>query len=325
MSTTYAAETAGSIMTIAIPTCRPESTREAVLHELSAIAWEDVHQVFVIDKNNKLLGHVRFPDLVKHPRHTPIQDIIEPTAATISPHADQERAVFLAVKNDLDTVPVVDADGRLLGAVTAKSIIDVMHDEHVEDALMATGIRRGRQGVDMVKLTSARLVPVIGTRAPWLIVGAIMGMVLGFVASLFEEQLGRTVALAYFIPVVAFIADSVGAQSVAITVRALAMLKLNYGRYLLRELAIGLTLGVILGVFGAVGALVVSRSADIAVVVGISLLAASTVASALAALVPFFFKKIGKDPALASGPLATAIQDILSIVIYFLVALAIIG
>jgi magnesium transporter len=323
MNRTYPAESVGSVMTAAVPTCKPSDKRQDVIAKLVGNLWEDMHYVYVVDDDHKLLGWLRIAELVQQPANSRVEHIIRRATAQLSPLDDQEMAVFQAVKNDLDSVPVTDETGRLLGAVVARSLIDIMHDEHVEDALLSVGIRRGK-GMSILKLAEARIFPVIFTRAPWLVAGALFGIGLGFVASWFEESLQETIALAYFIPVVAFIADSVGAQSEAITVRALATLKLSPGVYILREVAIGIVLGLLLGLIGGVGAAIISQSAVVAVVVGISLASATTVASALAASVPIFFKKIGKDPALAAGPLATAIQDLLSIIIYFLVAIALI-
>ncbi len=320
MKQVYGPETAGSVMTEAVPTCSPHSTRREVLDKLLGNLWEDIHYVYVLDDQRKLRGWIRITELVQLGINAKLSGITRRVSAKLAPGDDQERAIFLAVKHDLDAVPVIDNDGRLLGAVVARTIIDIMHDEHVEDALLSVGIRRGK-GVNLVKLAQSRILPVVATRAPWLIVGAVAGISLGYIASLFEDALHETIALAYFVPVVAYIADSVGTQSEAITIRALATLKLSLGVYLLRELAIGLLLGLVLGTLGGLGAWVISQSSTIALIVGISLLIASMLATAMAALIPIIFKLLGKDPALGSGPMATALQDILSIVVYFLVAM----
>lgn len=326
LSSKYAVNTAGSIMSTAIPVCNQTATCNEALKELAKdVEWDDVHHLYVVDDAKKLLGYVRIASVVQQPGITPLKNLLQSFAETLRDDTDQEEAVFNAVKNDLDAIPVVDVNDRLLGAITAKSIIGVLHNEHVEDVLFATGIRRGGDNTNFVKLASARLLPVLKSRAPWLIVGALVGIMLGLVSRQFEHALEKTIALAYFIPVVAYIADSVGTQSEAITIRALATLRMNYFAYLGREIAIGFLLGIILGAMGGLGALLVGGDSRVALVVGSSLLAASTLATTVAALIPIIFKKLGKDPALGSGPIATALQDILSIVIYFVFALLIIG
>jgi magnesium transporter len=318
-SARYKPETAGSIMTTDVPTCLPFATAGQVLKLLTNPLWDEARHVFVLDKNGALVGVVHIARLIRHAATTQVAKLMHPVMATLSPEDDQEKAIFLAVKNDLDVIAVVDKSRTFLGVVSAKAIIDIMHDEHLEDILLSAGIRHAK-GADIVKLATARFVPIISSRAPWLIVGAVVGVGLGFVSSWFESSLEKSIALAYFIPVVAYIADSVGTQSEAITVRALATLKLRYGSYLVREVAIGFILGLVLGTIGFLGAWFISQSLPIGLVVGISLVVASTAATGLASLVPITFKKLGKDPALGSGPIATALQDVISIILYFTIA-----
>jgi magnesium transporter len=246
-----------------------------------------------------------------------VRDLMTMPVATVRPQADQEKAVLLAIQHDITDVPVVDK-GRFYGAIVAGQIIDVMHDEHLEDALLSSGVRA--RGSNIMKLATARYETIIRSRAPWLLFGAVVGIGLGLISSFFQDTLSRNVAVAYFVPVVAYIADSVGTQSEAITVRALATLKINRARYLMRELVIGIILGFILGGIGGLGALLISGSTHIALVVGLSLSVASTLATILASLIPITFTALGKDPALGSGPLATAIQDVISVLIYFIFA-----
>lgn len=315
----YPSETIGSIMVTNLTTCYPSDSIHEVLKKVSKSTIESTHYVYVTDRDHRLIGFVHLSELLNTNSKGTIDKILETAKATLHPADDQEKAVFLAVKEDLDAVPVVDEQGKLLGAVGAKSLIDIMHDEHLEDQLLAAGLHRGRKS-SMVQLVSKGVLHVTLARVPWLIFGSIVGVGIGFVVSRFETSLQDTVALAFFIPVVAFIADSIGAQSEGITIRALATLKINNFVYLLRELSIGLLLGIVLGIIGAFGAFLISGSSAVASVVGISLVLASLVASLLGAAVPMFFKKIGVDPALGSGPLATAIQDIISVLIYFLIA-----
>ena len=317
-SQTHEPESVGSIMSTNIPTCRPQTILGQILKYVSAKSWDSIRNVYVTDNSNKLLGFIDMAAVIQSNPETVAKDFMQPAKVFLKPGEDQEKAVFIAVKDDLIGIPVVDEDGQFLGAVTAHKIIDVMHQEHVEDALLTAGIR-GKSS-HIVRLASERTGLVVKSRAPWLIVGLLFGLGLGLISSWFEESLQKTVAIAYFIPVVAYIADSVGTQSEAIAIRALATLNLNYRRYLLRELLVGFIIGSLMGILGGLGAVLISKSMEIGLVVGLSLLVASTIASALASLLPIIFKLLGKDPALGSGPLATALQDVTSVVIYFLFA-----
>ena len=321
-SQTYEPESIGSIMSTKIPTCRPNDNFSQILHNLSTKSWDAIRNVYVVDENKKLLGFIDMATTVQPDSGVSGETWMQPAKVFLLPDEDQEKAVFLAVKNDIVTIPVINEDGQLLGAIAANTIIDVMHQQHIEDALLTAGIRG--KGTSIVKLASERTGLIVKSRIPWLIIGLLVGLGLGLISSWFEESLQKSIALAYFLPVVAYIADSVGTQSEAIAVRALATLKLAYWRYLLNELFVGIILGSLLGIIGGLGAMLISKSVEIGVVVALSLFVASTIASILASLLPIVFKVLGKDPALGSGPLATALQDVISVVIYFLFALFII-
>lgn len=321
----FARDSAGSIMSTNVPIYQPSTTCQQVIKALSSdVDWDDIHHLYIISDHKKLEGYVSLADAVKAAPATPLRQLLKRFPEVLHAHSDQERAVFMAVKNDLDAVPVVDKHNVFLGAVTAKSILDIMHNEHVEDVLFATGIRRTDK-TSFAKLASARLLPVFRTRAPWLIAGSFVGVTLGLILSQFEESLEKTIALAYFVPVIAYIANSVGVQSEAITVRALATVRLRYASYLLREIGLGLLLGVILGALAATSAWLISHDPNVALTVSVSLMIACVSATTLAASIPILFKLLGKDPALGSGPIAAAVQDILSILIYFACATVIIG
>ncbi len=319
----YAPETIGSVMSTAVPTCRRNDKLSDILRHMASKQWDSINNVYVLDGDNQLLGFIDMTALIQSDHGVRAAVLLKPASIFLHPEADQEKAVFLAVKDDVISIPVVDHAGKFLGAITAYKIIDIMHDEHIEDALLASGIRR-RKGVEMAKLVSERTGLIVKSRAPWLIFGAIVGLGLGLISSLFEQTLAKNVAVAYFVPVVAYIADSVGTQSEAITIRTLATMKVRHASYLLRELLIGAALGVLLGVMGGTGAALITRSGNLGFVVGLSLFAASTIACIMASLIPITFKTLGKDPALGSGPLATAIQDVISVLIYFFFAVLLI-
>lgn len=315
MAKRYGAETVNGIMSKNVPTCRFDDTQGILMSIISSRRWASVHNVYVLDELGKLLGIVHVDKLLRSPRSATVESIMIKPKVVLHPGEDQEKAVFEAIKNDVIAIAVTDDEDHFMGAVTAYSIIDVMHDEHVEDTLVSAGFHG--KASNIVKLATERTVLIFGSRAPWLIFGLAVGLGLGLISSFFEDQLMANVAIAYFIPVVAYIADSVGTQSEAIAVRALATLKINPALYLVKELMVGLMLGSLMGVLGGIGASLIAGSVRIGFAVGLSLLVASFLAAALASAIPMIFKALGKDPALGSGPLATAIQDVISIVIYF--------
>ena len=312
-------ETIRDILSTDIPTCHPEDTKGDILDQLDGKTWESADTIYVTEDGH-LVGRIDIAALFGWADHVPASRLMEPATARLPPDADRERAVFLAIKSDRTEMPVVDADEQLIGVVTSQAIIDSMHAEHLEDILLSAGIQKTR--LRITELASTRVRVAARARAPWLLFGLVAGLILAVVTSQFEATLEQTIALAFFAPVVAYIADSVGTQSEAIAIRAFAVMDVDYGRYLLRELLVGILIGTMLGVLGGVGATVIVGSTQIGVVVGLSLFISSTVATVLASIIPIGFILLDVDPALGSGPLATAFQDIISIVIYFLFAIA---
>lgn len=315
MAKRYGLETVNSIMSKNVPMCSPGDTQGTLLAIISSRKWASVHNMYVLDEVGKLLGVIHIDKLLRASKNAKADSIMSTPKVILHPADDQEKAVFEAIKKDVIAVPVTDDADHFVGAVTAASIIDVMHDEHVEDTLITAGLHG--KASHIVKLATERTLLIVRNRAPWLIFGLAVGLGLGVISSFFQNQLEANVAIAYFIPVVAYIADSVGTQSEAIAVRALATLKINPALYLTKELLVGLVLGVTMGVLGGFGAALISNSIHIGFVVALALLVASVVAAVLASAIPMIFKAVGKDPALGSGPLSTALQDVLSILVYF--------
>lgn len=317
----YTPESVGQIMSARIPTCTIDDTYGDIIEIVSRGSWDSIRNVYVIDASGKLAGYIDLTDAKVDDSMT-AGAIMKPVSSQLNPRDDQEKAVFIAVKDNMAALPVVDKGGHLLGVVTARTIIGIMHGEHLEDALLNAGIRDA--GSDIVRLTTARVGIIFKSRSPWLAGGLLIGLSLGFIGSMFEETLNQSIALAFYIPVVAYIAGSVGAQSSTITIRALAVMKIDFSRYIYRELFTGVLLGMLLGLLGSMGALLISQDLTIAAVVGLALFAASAIAALLATLIPLIFTKIGKDPALGSGPIATALMDVVSVFVYFLIAAVII-
>lgn len=313
----YKEETIGRLMSTNVPICAPETPYEEVIHRVLHHTWDTAHDVYVVDKNHRLVGVI---DVAKSNNNAnTAKDVMRPPHATLMPQDDQEKAVYYAIKDNVVAIPVVNTTGKLIGVVTSHAIIDVMHQEHIEDALLSVGIRR-RDAGDILQRVSDGIGLSVRARAPWLIIGTVAGLGLSLLTSQFEESLQSSIAIAYFIPVIAYVAGSIGAQSSAIAVRSLALVKINPAAYIGREFATGTCLGTIVGALGFAGAWLISQSFIVAVVVALSLFLTGIIATAIAALIPIILKYFNKDPAQGSGPIATAALDIASIFLYFVIA-----
>lgn len=312
----YKEETIGRLMSTNVPICTPETAYKEVIHLVLRHTWDTAHNIYVVDQQQRLMG---FIDVAKtKDTANTAKEAMRPIAATLSPQDDQEKAVYYAIKDNVVSIPVINTSGRLVGVVNSHAIIDIMHEEHIEDALLSAGIRR--DAGDILQRVSDGIGLSVRARAPWLVIGTVAGLGLSLLTSQFEESLQSSIAIAYFIPVIAYVAGSIGAQSSAIAVRSLALVKINPAAYIGREFATGTCLGAIVGALGFIGAWLISQSFIVAVVVALSLFLTGIIATAIAALIPIALKYFKKDPALGSGPIATAALDIVSIYLYFVIA-----
>jgi magnesium transporter len=170
------------------------------------------------------------------------------------------------------------------------------------------------------ELVQIRFFELIKIRLPWILVGLGGALITSVIISRFELSLRENVALAFFIPIIAYVSDEIGTQTETILIRALANLKFDKPKYILREFKVGLLMGSVFGLMAGVFAYILSGSYAVSLVVAIALFISMSLATVLACMTPLVLKAMGKDPAVGSGPFTTALQDLVSLTIYFLVA-----
>jgi magnesium transporter len=233
----------------------------------------------------------------------------------VSPEEDQEQVAGVAIQHGIAEVPVVDAQGRFLGVVPPLALIEILRREHVEDLHRFTGIlsenSHARSALEAPAIRRAR------DRLPWLLVGLLGSILATFVVSRFEQALEARVAIAFFVPGLVYLADAIGTQTEAVAVRGLSFSNAPLRVLLAGELKAGLLIGLILGVLILPAVWVVFGDLCLAVAVALALFAAGGVATSIGLFLPWLLSQAGKDPAFGSGPVATIIQDVLSLLIYF--------
>lgn len=311
-------KSAGRRMSTRIPTAHPGESVGEVLQKLAGMEWDDIHMVYVLSAGSRLVGDIPVASLLSAKKTDSIGVLMQKPKTTVHPFTPQEKMVIDAVTHDLKSIPVVSSDGRFLGAIEAESIIDVLHEEHLEDFLRSSGILGS--GSQILNLAQEKILAITRYRLPWLAVGLGIGFILSITTSRFETAFRENIALVFFIPIITYISDAVGTQSETIFIRAITLMKIQYPRYILKEGIIGLLMGIILGSVAGIFASILSGSAQIGLVVGLSLLISMTLASVLACIIPLILKTFSKDPAIGSGPFTTAIQDFTSIAIYLIIA-----
>jgi magnesium transporter len=303
-----------------VPTVAPGQRAAAVRAELSGRRFQDISHVFVVD-DGRLVGAIPIATLVTAGPHREVRELIEPGACPIvSVAEDREAAATAAIRQEASALAVCDADGHFRGIVSAGSLMSILRDEHLEDLHHMAGI--------LARSENARraLTAPPGRRAayrlPWLLMGMAGSAVAILLMSRFESLLATDIALAFFVPAIVYLADAVGTQSEAVAVRAIS---LSSGRLLplvVGELATGVLIGAILGGLAYMPVWLAFASAPLAATVAISLFIACGIAASLGFLLPWMFARLGFDPAIGSGPIGTVIQDIVSIAVYLLVAMA---
>lgn len=313
-------ETAAAHMVREIPRATRETTVDDALAALRGRHFACADTVFVTEDGGRLAGIVRLNDLLSAPGSATLGSIMEPEHDAVAPGDDQEQVALLAMNLRMIAVPVVDDAGRLIGAVPPEVIIAVMRREHMEDLQRIAGIQRHDPPAPSGLQTS--IADRLRRRLPWLVAGLAASSAATAVVAGFEETLARHVRVSFFVPALVYIAGAIGAQAVSVAVRALAMETVAVGRMIRDELAIGLMIGLLLGLATLVPVWAVFGDHRLALSVGIAVMGAGTVSAVVGFGLPWLFQRMGFDPALGSGPICTIIQDVASLLIYFAVVSA---
>jgi len=307
-------ETAATHMVRAIPVALTDTPIEEVIASLRGRRFECADTVFITDGEGRLEGIVRVNDLFAESGR-PIGDIMEEEHEAVRPDADQEDIAVLAMDLDMIAVPVVDDDGKLIGAVPPEALLRILRAEHMEDLQRLAGITPHERGSDVA--LDAPLGNRIRRRLPWLLFGLLASSIITVVMAGFEHSLSANVAVAFFVPAIVYIAGAIGTQAVSVAVRGLLDEDIHIVSLLRGELLVGTGIGLVLGLISAV--LVMASFGDhrLAAAVGLAVLGGGVVSAVVGFGLPWTFTRFGSDPALGSGPICTIIQDVSSLLIYF--------
>jgi len=318
---TLAFETALEHVCRDVPLFQRRATAQEMRLALTSRRFDLVSHAAVCD-DRRLVGIIRIEDLLPASADATAESMMDPEPPAVGPGLDQERVAWLAVKHGESALAVQDSSGLFVGFVPPQRLLEVLLWEHDEDISRLGGVLH-RQTVARAAQEETTL-RRLWHRLPWLLVGLAGALGAAEIVQRFEMQLAHSLLLTMFLPGVIYLADAVGTQTETLVVRGLA-LGLDFPRMLRKEILTGFGIGLVLAsVFFFAARTIWSDTRTIGVV-AIALFGAAGVASAVAMALPLALDRIGIDPALGSGPMATVIQDLLSIAIYFLVAGAILG
>jgi len=317
---TYPEDSAGGLMAKELIKVNENWTTIQCLKEMRKQAEEvkEVYTIYVVDDNDKLLGILSLRKLLLIEKATAIKDIIFTDIISVKATEDDEHVANIMNKYDLIALPVVDDLNQLIGRITIDDVMDVVKEEAEKDYQMASGISEDVESSDTTwELTRARL--------PWLLIGMIGGLLGAKVIGIFDLS-GDNFELAFFIPLIAAMGGNVGVQSAAIVVQGLAndSLKMeNIFQKLVKELGVGLLNGIICSIIILGAAFSLGYSLALSLTVSISLFAVIVFAAVFGTFIPLTLEKYNIDPALATGPFITTVNDVLGLFIYFMIGQAI--
>lgn len=300
---------------IAAATDRVGETRRAIAGQ----AFESAVDVAVCD-GDRLLGLVTIERLLSADADASLDAVMDDTPPIVAPGLDQEQAAWQAVRENESSLAVVDAAGRFQGLVPPQRLLGVLLAEHDEDMARLGGFLHDAAVARSASIESIRR--RLWHRLPWLLLGLAGAMLAAAIVGGFEHQLEAQVRLAFFIPGIVYMADAVGTQTETLVIRGLSV-GVPIAAVVRREAATGLIVGAILGAAFFPVALAAWGDVDLAITVSLALLAACSTATLIAMVLPWGLHRLGRDPAFGSGPLATVVQDLLSLLIYFAIALAV--
>lgn len=284
-------------------------------------------QIYVLSQSGVLQGYVPARNLIINPAHVPLKQVMQPILHKVLTDTSREEVVDIVERYKLPALPVVDIDDFLVGVVTYEDVMEAIED--IADETIAQMAGTG-ESVREHEPTWKRLL----ARVPWLVVTLFAGLVnVGIMSSLQSYEAGSLTFVLFFVPLITGLSGNIGIQCSTILVRSMATGGLSAGtkgEAIRKEMTIGVSTGIIFGVLA--GLLVWSldligfsgievNPAVVGVIVGAGLWGACLASTSLGVFSPLFFARIGVDPAIAAGPIVTAINDFLSMSIYFLIAM----
>jgi magnesium transporter len=322
----YPEDSAGGLMQVELVSVPENATVDQTIDAVRANAEEvsTFHFVYVVDDEHRLVGVLNLGALLLAPPDQVIGELVKRNVHVVNPEVDQENVAQMFQRYDLVALPVVDDRGRLLGRILHDDAADVLEEEAEEDIMHMAGATTR----ELELVYTDQVLKIAGVRLPWLLATLAGLTVPAFLVSAFQVSFPQMMTLVPFIPVIGAMGGNIGSQSSTIVVRGFATGRVdihNLRRFLVKELIIGLLMGVACGLLAGVVAIVWRGNPLLAVTVAVSMLAAMITAALLGVLVPYFFRLVNIDPAIAAGPLVTTINDATAIGIYYVVALALIS
>ena len=314
----YEEYTAGSIMTteyVAIPENSTVRSAMTILRNAAPDA-ETIYYLFVVDESNHLTGVISLRDLIIAEEDTLIHDIMNERVVSVKVTDDQEDVAQIMKDYNFLAVPVINSKNEMLGIITVDDIIDVIDEEASEDYSKLAGVS-DMDTFDTSPIAAAK------KRLPWLVVLLFLGMLTANLIDLFTGTLEKVALLAAFIPLIGGTSGNSGTQALAVAVRGIAtgdVENTNKLKLMLRELITGIIMGLVCGTIALGIVYFWQHTFLLGILVGVAICCSIVVATLAGSFIPILMHRLNIDPAVASGPFITTLNDITSILIYLGIA-----
>jgi len=302
----YPPESAGGLMDPRVTTFRPDATVRDLVRRLRTFRRRRVQDVFVVDPEGRLLGSVTMQEVVLAPPDTRLEAIMRSPTPQVGATSPREEVVAELQRHRVASLPVVDFDQRVLGVLRQDELLTAAQEEATADAVAMVGAGRDERALSPPQLA-------VRKRLPWLQVNLLTAFLAASVVGLFEDTIAAYTALAVLLPVVAGQSGNTGAQALAVTIRGLALREVrvrNWLRVSLKETLVGAANGLAVAATTAVAVWAWSRSAGLALVIGISMVISMTLAGLSGACIPMLLTALRQDPAQSSSIILTTITDV---------------
>jgi len=286
--------------------------------------FETINYIYLLDKNHHLQGAVSIKEIFHHSKTTKLLKFSPKPLISIREHTDQERAAYQALKYNLKSVPVTDNSGKFLGIIPSDKILEILYEEIAEDQLRQAGITPQPHPPKLTQSFQNQNIPLLTSlknRVPWLIIGLLGGIVAAAIIHQFEETLNKNLIIAAYIPLVVYIAGAVFTQISSIIIRDLAINPtLKFPEYFRHQFNIVALTSLTISIFSLLIHQLIYQDLITGIIISVSLFSASLSALITGLILPYTLNKFNYDPTNASGPIGTIIQDVSSIIVYFLIA-----
>ncbi len=281
--------------------------------------FDSVNYIYVLDAGGTFVGVLSIKELFRKDKSTIVEKVMVRDLIKIAPETSPAMAAYLALKHSIKELPVVDQSGKLLGVVLSDDINKIVYRESREVLMRHAGV--GHVDMNIEDVFKLPFHTSVLHRVPWLIFGLVGGLGSAKIIDFFSFTLERNLILASFIPLIVYMSGAVAVQIESFVIRDLAINpRMKFRKYFFKQLAIISSMAVICSALLYVAGLVMNLEKSVATTLSVALFSAILSSVFTGLFIPYIFNKLKTDPANASGPVATIIQDTISVVIYFTVA-----